>query len=397
MQSISAAAQVDTRETRHYDPIPMHTEPAPPAVGPRPAASQETSAPPPRPSLAGGVHIALAGVLMGMANLIPGVSGGTMVLAMGLYQDFIDAVAELSSLRFSLRRIAFLVLLGGFAALSITTLAGVILWLLFHFPAGMYALFIGLTLGGAPLLWRELRPATPGCIAWVLVGLGAMISVFFLKAGTGMPHNLVMDVVAGVVGATTMVLPGVSGSYMLLVMDQYERIVGAVDSLRLAATAGDPAVLAEALWIVVPVGIGTVLGIVGLSHLLKYLLHHHHRPTVAFLLGVLLGSVAGLWPFNQSPKEKALEKRTAAELTAFVQTWQIPNCADLAEREALAKAIVANWPQRTVSAYTPGRIARVLILVPVGFAITFALSRIGEKPGSSLGRRGGGGGGTAAG
>ena len=101
-----------------------------------------------------GVRAGIAGLLMGIANLIPGVSGGTMILAMGLYEEFIDSIADLTALRFSRRRIVFLGIIGLSAAGAILGLAGVILYLLFHHTIAMFALFIGLTLGGAPLLFK---------------------------------------------------------------------------------------------------------------------------------------------------------------------------------------------------------------------------------------------------
>ena len=216
------------------------------------------------------LRTAVAGVLMGVANLIPGVSGGTMILAVGLYGEFIDSVAEITALRFSVRRVVFLGVLGVFVAMTIKGLAGVVLYLLFHHAIAMYSLFIGMTLGGVPLLMRSLqRPGVGGGVA-VSAGVLLMILIALGRQYASVPQNTVVDVVAGVVAATTMVLPGISGSYMLLIMGQYDRVVGAVDRLDFS--------------IIVPVGIGAVAGIVVLSNALKYLLHHYQRVTLCFLL-----------------------------------------------------------------------------------------------------------------
>jgi putative membrane protein len=309
------------------------------------------------------IRVAVAGVLMGMANLIPGVSGGTMVLAMGLYQDFIDSVADITSLRLSVRRIVFLGVLGGFALAAIALLAKVILYLLFHYPVGMYALFIGLTLGGAPTIVRSLRPIRADVVIATIVGIALMVGVLLLKLlqGGGFPHNTVMDVVAGVVGATTMVLPGVSGSYMLAVMDQYGRVVGAVDDRNLA--------------IIIPVGIGVVVGIVGLAHLLKILLHRHERVTLGVLLGILLGSVAGLWPFGKAPEKKILERRDARELAAFVEHWALPAAAST-DHAALVDHIEVTWAERSRRDYEPALVGRAALLVVIGYVVTWSLGRM---------------------
>ncbi|MCK4341409.1 MAG: DUF368 domain-containing protein [Phycisphaerae bacterium] len=345
---------------------------------------------------------ALAGVLMGTANLIPGVSGGTMVLAMGLYQDFIDSVADLTAFRFSWRRIVFLGVLGAFAVAAIVLLAKLILFLLFHYSTAMFALFIGLTLGGAPTLVRSLRPVRFDVVIATAVGGLLMIAILLLKyrQGGGLPHNMMMDFISGVIGATTMVLPGVSGSYMLLVLDQYDRVVGSIDD--------------RDLMIIVPVGLGAILGIIGLSNVLKLLLHRFARPTIGVLLGILLGSIIGLWPFGKEPGEKALERRSPAELRSFAEGRQLPGlpppldetasdadrlaalrsfaekqqtpeilaaleaeglkAAD-AERLALIHVIRKNWAQRGRSSYSADKVVIAILGVIVGFVVTFTLAR----------------------
>ena len=283
-----------------------------------------------------------------------------MILAMGVYQEFIDSVAEVTALRFSWRRLVFLGIVGGCAVGAIVLLAGVILYLLFHYSSAMYALFIGLTLGGAPLLARSLRPLRADVVVATLAGLALMLGIVLLKSSGSLPHNMGMDFVNGLVGATTMVLPGISGSYMLLVMGQYERVVGAVSDLNLR--------------IIVPVGIGAVLGIAGLSKLLKYLLHRHHRVTVGVLLGILLGSVLGLWPFGRTPSERALERRPAAELREFAASWRIAGVEQVTDAD-LAEHIRASWETRGRRGYSAGVVATAVGLAVVGFAGTYSVSR----------------------
>ena len=95
-----------------------------------------------------------------------------------------------------------------------------------------------------------------------------------------------------------MVLPGISGAYMLLVIGRYEAILGAIAAARRwAFTGGSEGDLAW-LGVVIPVAIGVIVGVVALSNLLKWLLRRHKKPTLGFLMGVLLGSVVGIWPFE---------------------------------------------------------------------------------------------------
>ena len=102
----------------------------------------------------------IGGVLMGLANLVPGISGGTMLLASGIYPRFINAVAEVTTFKFKFRSLLVLALVSGSALLAILLLAGVVKDLVVGYRWAMYSLFIGLTLGGLPIVWKMVRPAT---------------------------------------------------------------------------------------------------------------------------------------------------------------------------------------------------------------------------------------------
>lgn len=285
------------------------------------------------------IQTAIGGMLMGVANLIPGVSGGTMILAMGLYEEFIDSVADVTALRFSARRIVFLGVLGTCAAGAVVVLSSVILYLLFAYSSLMFALFIGLTLGGTPTLLKMIGRVTGPVVIATVAGIAVMVLIALAGRGAEMPRNTGMDLVSGVVGSTTMVLPGISGSYMLLVLNQYDRVIGAVDDLRQQDWS--------ALWVMGPVGIGGVIGIVGLSNLLKFLLHRYEKVTLGFLLGMLLGSVLGLWPFGRPPTEKILEKRSDQELLAYAEGLGIEGAKGLSKHE-LAEHILIAWHLETL-------------------------------------------------
>ena len=109
-----------------------------------------------------------------------------------------------------------------------------------------------------------------------------------------------MLVIAGASGGAAMIVPGVSGAYLLLVLGQYRRIVDAVAAAADAARAAEWAPLAETLHVLAPVALGVALGIVGVSNLVKALLEKHERTTLGFMLGLLLGAVLGLWPFTEA-------------------------------------------------------------------------------------------------
>jgi putative membrane protein len=190
------------------------------------------------------------------------------------------------------------------AVVAIVALAGPVKALVVDHRWIMYSLFVGLTLGGVPLLWRMLRPVSPVVGVWAAVGFAAMAALAMAEAGqTGggsgnEAGRMAMLVVAGIAGGSAMILPGVSGAYLLLVLGQYVVILGAIESAGDAAADLDWAQVAEEMRIFIPVGVGVVVGVVGVSNTIKLCLDRFPRATLGVLLGLLLGAVVGLWPFQ---------------------------------------------------------------------------------------------------
>ncbi len=284
---------------------------------------------------------------MGLANLVPGISGGTMLLAAGVYPRFIRAVAEVSTFRFRMRSIVLLACVALAALTAIGMLAGTVKDLVVHHQWIMYSIFIGLTLGGVPLLWRMVRPVDSTVVVSAIIGVLAMVALVVTQ-GRGAEASdatesgtaaMAMLLLAGVAGGSAMILPGLSGSYLLLVLGQYVVILGAISAGKDAVSARDWAAAAATLKVIVPVGIGVIVGVVGVSNAVKLCLDRFPRATLGFLLGLLLGAVVGLWPF-----------------------------------------------QDTVVTPTPLRLAGVLGLAGLGFAASTAVTRLGGEADGPDGR-----------
>lgn len=242
------------------------------------------------------------GVLMGLANLVPGISGGTMLLAAGIYPRFIQSVSEVTRLKFRTRSLIVLGCVAGSAGIGILLLAGVLKDLVIDHRWIMYSLFIGLTLGGVPVVWKLARPASKSLVTSAILAFAVMVVLAILQAtgvvGTG-ESNFVMLFIAGLAGASAMILPGVSGGYLLLLLGQYVPILAGVDAFKSALKERDFAAMMDPFWsVVVPVGTGVVLGVVAVGNLLQWLLKRYRKATLGALLGLLLGSTIGLWPFQ---------------------------------------------------------------------------------------------------
>ena len=282
------------------------------------------------------VRSAIAGVLMGLANLVPGVSGGTMIVVMGLYDDFIGSVADVTRLRFTKRGVIFLCIVAVAAAVAIASLAGTLSRAVTLHRSAMFSLFIGLTLGGAPLLIKMIHRVRASFVAGVVVGLAIMLTIAVtseeppnrdaVKQAVAegrfvVEANYTRDVIAGALGMSAMVLPGISGAYMLLILGRYETILAAVSMTKdYALSVGDKGEPAVFLSVIIPTAIGALIAIVGLSNFLKWMLHAHRDLTIGALLGILLGSVVGIWPFEQSSLPRGYLLGGVLVVSGFIAT-----------------------------------------------------------------------------
>ena len=349
------------------------------------------------PALA--VRGGIGGVLMGLANLVPGISGGTMLLAAGVYPRFIEAIGEVTTLKF---KRASIVVLGSVvlaAAAAVFLLAGTVKDLVIDHRWIMYAIFIGLTLGGVPVVWRLIKhpmrdefpehdPAKSGdtgmSSVWIgfaigFIGMAAL--ALFQSAGTsGDVHRdgFVFLLLAGIAGASAMILPGVSGGYLLLVLGVYVPILAGVDAFKEALKAKDTALIFDiGMTVVLPVGLGIVLGVVGVSNLLRWLLHRYEKATLGVLLGLLIGAVVGLWPFQQTlePVEGQIVKGQAITFAEPAEpvdgstdpTWVFAESREPVEAEDLPTGF-----------FTPsaGQIGGAAVLILLGLGTTLLVDRV---------------------
>jgi putative membrane protein len=310
------------------------------------------------------------GVLMGLANLVPGISGGTMLLAAGIYPRFIGAVAELSTLRIRGRSVLVLGSVVIAAAAAILLFAGTVKDLVVHHRWIMYSIFIGLTLGGVPVVWKLARPATTGLWLGALAGFAGMVLLAFAQSagtqrgGEAGAGSIVGHALAGLAGASAMILPGVSGGYLLLVLGEYIPILAAIDGFKTALQSGDlSAAMEPGLQVLLPVGIGVIAGVAAVSSLLRWLLRRCEKPTLGVLLGLLIGAVVGLWPFQHSiepvPGKTVIKGRVVTQ-------------------ENLAEFSVEDYPTRYFEP-SVGQALGAVGFILLGALITAGIARLGSE------------------
>lgn len=250
----------------------------------------------------GWLSVFIKGMAMGVADLVPGVSGGTVAFITGIYDELLSTLAGLqlglirdlfrphegSSFVSRLRRtwhrsnLGFMVVLLLGVLTSVGFFAGVLHHMLIHHPERLWAFFFGLVAASIPLVGREAHWTAS---EWVLGVVGVALAGFLTSlppmAGSDAPQVLMA---CGAVAICAMILPGISGSFILLLLGAYGSVIGALKSLDVIRIAA--------------FGVGAVLGLLTFSRLLDKLLENKRNQTLAMLTGFLLGSLNALWPWK---------------------------------------------------------------------------------------------------
>lgn len=239
---------------------------------------------------------AVKGIVIGIANVIPGVSGGTMMVSMGVYDTIIGCITGL--LKHFLKSLKTLLpyILG--ALVGIVALASVLTFLFDNYPLPTSTAFIGLILGGlAPLLKQiDMKKAGAGAVLLFLVFLALIVFLAILdpkESGKVVAFTwgqAAALVGMGIVASATMIIPGVSGSMMLMLLGYYRTVIDAVSGLKDALFGGGLSAAVEPLKILLPFALGIVIGIYAVAKLIEWLLKRHPVHTYSAILGLVVAS-----------------------------------------------------------------------------------------------------------
>ncbi|MFV9506815.1 MAG: DUF368 domain-containing protein [Oscillochloridaceae bacterium umkhey_bin13] len=240
-------------------------------------------------------RIFFTGFAMGIADLIPGVSGGTMAFILGIYEQLLNAIKSFNlklvqlifkgKFREAITQIpwVFLIPLGLGLAVAILSMARVMRFLLENHPVYLFSFFFGLILASILAVGVTVRWNPSTVIAMVVGTVAAFIIVGLVPLS--MPNDPLTLFLSGTVAIMAMILPGISGSFILLILGQYAYVLNAVSDFNLIA--------------ILPVMLGAIVGLLGFARVLSWLLAHYHDITVAVLVGFMAGSLRKIWPWKE--------------------------------------------------------------------------------------------------
>jgi putative membrane protein len=258
----------------------------------------------------------LRGFLMGMADVVPGVSGGTIAVLVGIYERLVHSVSMASKALGNVLRLRFreaarrlgdiewsliIPLLIGIAT-AILLLAGVISHLLETYPEAMAGAFAGLVAASAWVAARLIKAPDWTHVAIVLVVTAATFALLGLKGGEITDPSWPVIFGAGAIAICAMILPGISGSFLLLMLGMYEFVINAVNDRDIP--------------IVLVFGLGCIVGLALFSQVLDWSLRNHHDIVIAAMVGLMIGSFRVLWPWPDGVDSVALGAPSG--------TWFIP-------------------------------------------------------------------------
>ncbi len=235
------------------------------------------------------------GVVMGMADMIPGVSGGTVAIILGVYGGLLESLSSLSRPEFlgalvrgrlvaafrAINGALLFPLLAGIAT-SLILFSRLISYLLATYPSHVLAFFFGLVAASAIVVSRHVKRW--GAAAWLALASGAFLGVLVVtRTPVETPDGAAFLFFAGFVAICAMVLPGISGAFVLVLLGKYDFALAGLARFDFG--------------VIVPIGLGAVVGLLSFARLLAYLLRRWHDPMLALLTGFMVGSLYKVWPY----------------------------------------------------------------------------------------------------
>ncbi|MCL2915875.1 DUF368 domain-containing protein [Shewanella corallii] len=294
------------------------------------------------------------GLAMGAADVVPGVSGGTIAFITGILDTLLDSIRRINpSLWGGIRKEGikaafmhingpFLVCLFAGILTSIVSLAKLITYLLEHHPIPVWSFFFGLILISVVHMLKQVKGFTLGRLGWFVAGVAVAYVITILNPVSVEP-SLLNILFGGAIAICAMILPGISGSFILLLLGLYGPVIGAVKAFDMT--------------IIATFAVGAIIGLLTFSHVLSALLRNFHDATLVFLTGLMLGTLGKIWPWKE------------------VLTWRTNSKG---EQVPLAEQNLLPWNYEHVMGQ-PSQLALAVVCLLAGIGIVVALEYFGDK------------------
>ncbi|MGF1886736.1 DUF368 domain-containing protein [Photobacterium profundum] len=296
----------------------------------------------------------LKGMAMGAADVVPGVSGGTIAFITGIYDTLLESIRRINpSLipiikqqgvkgAFEYINGTFLVLLFSGILTSIFTLARVITWMLQTHPIPLWSFFFGLIIVSVIHMFKQVEQ-------WKITRFISVAAGAFFAYGITVLHPLTMEptllnvVIAGAIAICAMILPGISGSFILLLLGMYGPVLAAAKSFDIVTLA--------------LFALGCLIGLLSFSHVLSWVLRHYRDIALTFLTGLMIGTLSKIWPWKE------------------VLTWRTNSSG---EQVPLLEQNLSPFNFEQVTGQ-PSLIGYAIIATIVGFAVVWGLEQFADK------------------
>ncbi len=273
------------------------------------------------------------GLAMGAADVVPGVSGGTIAFISGIYEELIETIHNIDLGFFKIWKkegflnawkhynLSFLLALFGGIFISILSFAKLITWLLNDYPILVWSFFFGLVVASIVYVGQQITTWNFKIILSLMIA-SVLSYCITIADPVGSPDSIWFLFLAGFVAIIAMILPGISGAFILLLLGAYTTVIGLITQLTEGIASANSSLLLNALGKLLVFGIGAILGLKMFSRVLNWMFKHHKNTTLAVLTGFMIGALNKIWPWKE-----VLQYRTnhEGEQIPFIEKSILPS------------------------------------------------------------------------
>lgn len=308
--------------------------------------------------------VTFKGIAMGAADVVPGVSGGTIAFISGIYEELIESIDKVNFGVFKVWKQegfkaawksingAFLLALFSGIAISILSLAKIIKWLLHNEPVLLWSFFFGLVLASILYIAKQIKGWSAKIVIAIIVT--SILSYYITLAEPfASPESPFYLLFCGFIAIIAMILPGVSGAFILLILGAYQTAIDTINDLRDGLFNGDMELFKDALLKFVLLAVGAVIGLKVFSKALNWMFKHQKNLTLAILTGFMIGSLNKIWPWKEILKTRI---NSEGEEVTLLDKSILPSSYDGDNQMVMA-----------------------MVFIAIGFATILILERLGNQ------------------